>query len=135
MRLVMFGRAHTPAGAAIPGLELPDGDGVLEGVDAELRGGKRLSPMRGRYGDDDRYLSYFKAAHPMDEGHSADFRPLSPGTSCHISESGYDVLLIGLVLQRRHSEPTVGVIAYGAAERHDASTFGDADPPPGLVDG
>src|ERR1039458_9606602 len=130
----VFWGTHTPVRAALPGFELPDGDGVLEGVNAELCSRKRFSSMRRRYRYDDRHLSYFKPSHAMEEGQTADVRPAGPGGSCHIGEPWHDMLLLCLVLQRRHTGPPIGVVAHGAAERDDAPTFGGAGPLPGVVD-
>src|SRR5665213_1405899 len=95
-----FRGAHTPVGTALPGLPLPDWDGVLEGVNAELCGGKRLRSMRGRYRDDDRDLSQLEPSHSMEEGQAADLWPSGPSCSCHIAEPWHHVLLIGLVLEQ-----------------------------------
>ena len=135
VRVGAFVGAHAPVGAALPGLSLPDGNGVLERVDAELGRRKRLGPMRGRRHDDDRNLSHFEPPHPVEERQSTDFRPTGPGRGGHGSEPWHDMLLIGLVLQRGHAGPPVGMITHGAAERDNAPTFGDTDPLPGGIDG
>jgi hypothetical protein len=107
---------------------------VLESVDAELGRGERLGPMRGRGRHDDRDLSYFEPPHSVEKGQSTDLWPAGPSGGRHGSEPWHDMLFIGLVFQRCHTGPPVGMITYGAAERDNASTFGDAGPPPGGVD-
>ena len=48
----------------------------------------------------------------------------------------HDVLLVGLVLERGHAGPTLGVVAHGAAEGHDpAALEGTTAQPPGVLDG
>jgi len=129
-----FRAADSPAGAPFPGLALPDRNGVFEGVDTELCGRKCFSPMRGRYCDDDRYLSHFEPSYSVEEGQPADFRPAVPSGGRHIAEPWDDVLFICLVLQRCHAGPSLGIIADGSTKRDNSPTFGDADPPPGDVD-
>ncbi len=85
-RIVDLMGAEGPVRSTAPGLALPDGDCVLEGVDAELRSRERLGTMWCRRHHDDGHLSHLEPTDPVEEHQAADLLPSLPGGNGHPGE-------------------------------------------------
>ena len=101
---------------------------MLERVDTELRGGKGLTTVWGRCNHYDRDVPDLESADPMEQHQTADLRPPGACLLRHRGQAWNDVFEIGLVLQRRHTRTSVGVVANCAAKRDDAATTGKNRP-------
>src|SRR5271155_181497 len=78
--------AESPSGATAPCLAFPDGNGVLDGVDAELRGCEGLGAMGCRRPHHDRHFSHLELADPVEKGEAADLIPSLAGLIGHPAE-------------------------------------------------
>ena len=106
-------------------LLLPDGNGVLEGVDREPARVERLGAMVRRDGDGDRNLADLEAADAMDDRDSRDAE-LRDRLDLDLLHLGDGHRSVGFVFEERHAAPVV-VVADDADEQRQAAVGVGAD--------
>jgi len=99
-----------PLGALGPNLFLPNGDGLLEGVDGEPSGLEGFVAVRRSGGDGDADVAYREAAQTVHDGYRRT--PPAGGLGRDARHLGTGQGLIGLVLKVVHIAPA-GVFAHG----------------------
>src|SRR3954462_8788303 len=123
-----------PVGATLPVLALPDGDRLLQGVDAVPRGLERLGPVRGRHHHRHRAVGQLEVTDAVQERDSVDHRPLAARLDGYRGELHDPLFLVGLVGEAGHAAASVGVVAHHTEEDHDRPTGCGGGPRGGGVD-
>jgi hypothetical protein len=121
---VSSGGNGSPCAQTAPSFEeflLPDGHGLLEGVDEPAAGVEGGGAVRGGDGNDDGGFADVEAAEAMDDGEIADGvvgEGLS-GEAVHLREGHF---FIGLV-EKMEGAAATAVVADDAIEEDDGSVF------------
>jgi hypothetical protein len=109
-------------------LTFPDRGRGLESVDHIASGLEAFGPVGGRYGHEHRDLAEVETADAVVSDDPPDVGPPTTSLLDDVIENGHDLVLIGLIGQRRDVVTSLGVVTNGSGE-HDHGTTSRHDRP------
>lgn len=116
--LLTGSNADPRAGTIFPVFLFPDGSVVLQGVNRELTGRKRLAPMGTTHRHQDTNFPNFQLASAVVNHHVGDISPALANLRRDLFEHLQGHRFVGLILQTGHRSP-VRVIPHHATHDHD----------------